>query len=150
MKVLNESVEEPDKTINSPSEITAQKTSPKAAGGEERGEGGFFLTGVNVGNKEIEDYQMENVNSDQDDEELALAAQPDNGGHLCAEHVDRLKLVAVVDSARTFSSNDVSNPNYVNFNSVSSSTKNMVKSPTWLSTKKQLFSSMSSFPLMTK
>jgi hypothetical protein len=149
MKVLNESVEEPDKTINSPSEITAQKTSPKAAGGEERGEGGFFLTGVNVGNKEVEDYQMENVNSDQEDEELALATQPDNG-HLCAEHVDRLKLVAVVDSARTFSSNDVSKDNYVNLFSVSSLTKSMVKSPTWLSTKRQLFSSMSLSPLMTK
>ena len=44
MKVLNETAEEADKTINT----------PKA---EERGEGGFFLTGVNVGNnKEVEDY----------------------------------------------------------------------------------------------
>ena len=37
---------------------------------------------------------------------MALAESQDE--HLSAEHVDRLKLVAVVDSARTFSNNDVS------------------------------------------
>jgi len=35
---------------------------------------------------------------------MALADSQDE--HLSAEHVDRLKLVAVVDSARTFSNND--------------------------------------------
>ena len=74
---------------------------------------------------------MENVNSDGEDQDLALAQSIDE--HLSPEHVDRLKLVAVVDSARTFSNNDVSI--YSNLNvillSASSWTKNTAVSPTW-------------------
>jgi len=56
MKVLNETAEEVEKTINS--------VSPRPAGGEERGEGGFFLTGVNVGDRNAENYDIDNANSD--------------------------------------------------------------------------------------
>ena len=71
-----------------------------------------------------------NINSDNEDQDLALAQSIDE--HLSAEHVDRLKLVAVVDSARTFSNNDVSIENNVNVIpfSVSSWTKNTAESLT--------------------
>jgi hypothetical protein len=69
-----------------------------------------------------------NINSDNEDQDLALAQSIDE--HLSAEHVDRLKLVAVVDSARTFSNNDVSIENNVNLIpfSASSWTKNTAES----------------------
>lgn len=103
MKVLNETAEEGDRTINSASDKPKPTHDTKVA--EERGEGGFFLTGVNVG-KEVEDYQMANMNNDCTDlDELKSAENEDN---LNPEVVDKLKLIAVVDSARTFSNNDVS------------------------------------------
>lgn len=63
---------------------------------EQDGEAGFFLTGVNVGQQPA-----------------AIEAQPDPdedelGERVISAQVDQYKMLAVVDSARTFSSSDVS------------------------------------------
>jgi len=69
---------------------------------DERGEGGFFLTGVNVANKEITDIEMPKAF------EVASDIEKVTDEELSPEAVDAYRLLAVVDSARTFSSNDVS------------------------------------------
>ena len=63
---------------------------------KEEGEAGFFLTGVNVGQQPA----AIEAHADLDDEEL--------GERVISAQVDQYKMVAVVDSARTFSSSDVS------------------------------------------
>ena len=70
---------------------------------DERGEGGFFLTGVNVANKEMVDIEMPKAFEVASENDLGKSEE-----ELSPGVVDNYRLLAVVDSARTFSSNDVS------------------------------------------
>jgi len=90
MKVLNETEGDKEPTVD------ADKRT------EERGEGGFFLTGVNVTGNDVVDVEMPAAAMDEQSDE------PTSEEEVSPEKVDKYKLVAVVDSAKTFSANDVS------------------------------------------
>ena len=82
---------------------------------DERGEGGFFLTGVNVVNSKMEEDEIPKMEMQKMVDidlpkafEVASDSWKDKEEELSPEAVDAYRLLAVVDSARTFSSNDVS------------------------------------------
>ena len=75
-------------------------------------DGGFFLTGVNVQNQDIEPYSVEDEQPNEVHGETDVMS--DNAAELYAleeqkaAEVDKYKMIAVVDSGRTFANNEVS------------------------------------------
>jgi len=73
-------------------------------------ESNFFLTGVNVHNKDIEQYALEEKPNEESHMGPVRMSQDDflAQEELVAHKVDKYKMIAVVDTGRSFANNEVS------------------------------------------